>query len=94
MRALLVVLGFLGGAAIEVFNTFTRKWTVERMHGAGSVGWIMGALLFRLLGTSVLLLLAFRADPLAGVAALLGYMVSRWVMVWWIHHRVTENNKS
>ena len=90
---MLVVLGFLGGAAIEVFNAFTRKWTVERMHGVGSVGWIMGALLFRLLGTSVVLLLAFRADPLAGVAALLGYMVSRWVMVWWIHRQAQKRGE-
>jgi hypothetical protein len=86
------VLGFLAGAAIEVVNTFTRKWTVERLHDAGSVGWILGGLLFRLLGTSVVLALAFRFSVPAGVGALLGYMASRWVMVWWIHRQMTESS--
>jgi len=93
LRAVLVALGFLGGAAIEVLNAFTRQWTVGRMHGSGAMGWIMGALFLRLLATSAVFLLAFRADPLAGVAALLGYTVSRWVMVWRLHRQTQERGE-
>jgi hypothetical protein len=42
--AAMVILWFLAGAAIEVLNTLTRKWSVDRLHNWASMGWIAGGL--------------------------------------------------
>jgi hypothetical protein len=90
MAVLLAVLWFLAGAAVEFLNTLTRKWTVERLGQQALAGWVVGGYLVRLALTSAVLVLAFRHEAVSGVAALLGYLCSRWTMVWWIHRRYSE----
>jgi hypothetical protein len=82
----MVILWFLAGAGIEVLNTLTRKWSVERVQGRGAVVWIVGGVVLRMVGTAVLLMLAFRHSAVSGVAGLVGYLICRWVMIWWINH--------
>ena len=90
MSAVVAGLWFLAGAAIEVLNAFTRKWSVERLHDRVSAAWVVGSVSVRLIGTAVLLMLAFRSSVLSGVAALMGYMVCRWVMIWWINRQLND----
>ena len=90
----MVILWFLAGAAIEVLNTLTRRWSVDRLHNWASMGWIAGGLVFRLATTSVILMLGFRHRPSSGVAALMGYLVCRWVMIWRIHRQLSEAEDS
>jgi hypothetical protein len=78
-------LWFLAGAAVEVLNTLARKWTVDRLQDTVPVGWITGGFVLRLVVTSGILVLAFRHEATSGVAALAGYLLCRWVMIWWIH---------
>ena len=84
----MVVLWFLAGAGIEVLNTLTRKWSVERVQSRGSATWIVGGVVLRTVGTAVLLMLAFRHSVASGVAGLVGYLICRWVMIWWINHKL------
>ena len=74
------VLWFVAGAAVEVLNTFTRKWTVERLR-LSFLGWLFAGIAFRLAFTAVVLMLAFRRDPVYGASALVGYLVGRWRMI-------------
>ena len=83
----MVVLWFMAGAGIEVLNTFTRKWSVDRMQSRVGAAWIAGGVILRLAGTAVLLMLAFRHSLASGVAGLVGYLICRWVMIWWIDRR-------
>lgn len=85
MNVLTAVLWFLAGAAAEVLNTLTRKWTVERLGRHVLFSWVAGGYILRLAMTSAVLVLGFRHQPISGVSALLGYICSRWVMMLWIH---------
>jgi hypothetical protein len=90
MTVFAAVLWFAGGAAVEVLNTLTRKWTVERLGRQPVVGWMVGGYVLRLALTSAVLVLGFRHGAISGVAALLGYLCSRWAMVWWVQRRFGE----
>jgi hypothetical protein len=94
MNVLTTVLWFLAGAAVEVLNTLTRMWTVGRLGRHMPLSWVAGGFLLRLAMTSAVLVLAFRQRPVAGAAALLGYVSSRWVMMLWIHRRLREGKHS
>ena len=59
----MVILWFLAGAAIEVLNTFTRKWSVDRLHNLASVGWIAGGVIFREAGHGPRAANGFRRPP-------------------------------
>ena len=84
----MVVLWFLAGAGIEVLNTLTRKWSVDRVQSRGGVAWIVGGVVLRMVGTAVLLMLAFRHSALSGAAGLVGYLICRWVMIWWVNREL------
>lgn len=88
MTALTVVLWFLAGVAVEVVNTLSRKWTVERLGQRLLFGWVAGGYILRLAMTSAVLVLGFRYQPICGAAALMGYICSRWAMVLWLHRRL------
>jgi hypothetical protein len=88
MTALTVILWFLAGVAVEVVNTFSRKWTVERLGQHLALGWVVGGYILRLAMTSAVLVLGFRHQAISGAAALMGYICSRWAMVLWLHRRV------
>lgn len=83
----MAVLWFFAGAGIEVLNTFTRKWSVDRMRGRIGIVWIVGGVFLRTAGTAVLLMLAFRHSAASGAAGLVGYLLCRWAMIWWINRR-------
>jgi hypothetical protein len=83
-------LWFAAGAGAEVLNTITRKWTVERLQGFSTLGWLLVGIAFRLAFTAVVLMLAFRHDPAYGASALGGYLICRWVMIWWINRPLSE----
>jgi hypothetical protein len=85
MTALTTVLWFLAGAVVEVLNTLGRKWTVQQLGRPTLVGWLVGGYVLRLALTSAVLVLGFRHQAISGAAALLGYLCSRWAMVFWIH---------
>jgi hypothetical protein len=86
----MVVLWFLAGAAIEVLNTLTRKWSVERLGSPLSVVLLAGGAVLRLVVTSAIVMLGFRYSAGSGAAALVGYLCSRWVMIWWVNCRLSE----
>jgi hypothetical protein len=83
-----VVLWFVLGAGVEVLNTLTRKWSVERLQSRAGAVWIVGGVVLRTAGTAVLLMLAFRHSAASGMAGLVGYLICRWVMIWWINRRL------
>jgi hypothetical protein len=88
----LVALWFLAGVAVEVLNTAFRKWSVDRLESAASIGWVLAGFFVRIGITAGILTLAFRHSVASGVAALLGYLSCRWVMVWWLHHRLNARH--
>jgi hypothetical protein len=88
MGALVVILWFLAGVAVEVVNALSRKWTVERLGQRALMGWVAGGYILRLAMTSAVLVLAFQHRPISGVAALLGYICSRWAAMFWMHRQM------
>ena len=83
---------FLAGAAVEVLNTLSRRWSVDHVFSVraiSSLTWLILAagFLLRLGMTSALLALAFRKGIADGAAALVGYWLSRGAIAWW-HHRL------
>ena len=88
MSAVIVVLWFLAGAAAEALNMLSRRWTVGRLGQASAVGWVIGGFLVRLVGTAVVLVLAFRHSAAGGAAALSGYLIARWVTLAWLNRRL------
>ena len=83
----MAVLWFLAAAGIEVLNTFLRKWSVERLQSRTGAALVLGGMVFRMVGTAVVLMLAFRHSALSGAAGLIGYLASRWAMIWWINRQ-------
>jgi hypothetical protein len=87
------VLGwFLAGGAVEAINTFLRKWSVSALGSHRSpqmVLGLVGGFVLRLLGTALVLMVAFTRDFAFGWAALMGYWVCRWVMLWRVHRRLS-----
>ena len=92
----MAVLWFLAGAGVEVLNTFLRKWSVERLQSPSGAGLVLGGMVVRMFGTAAILVLAFRHSPLSGAASLIGYMASRWAMIWWINRQtdIAESRKA
>ncbi len=88
MTVFRAVLWFSAAAAVEVLNGLTRKWTVERLGRGAGIGWVTGGLVLRLVVTSAVLFFAFRHHVISGVAALIGYLCSRWVVVLWLHRHL------
>jgi hypothetical protein len=88
----MVVVWFLIGGVVEVLNNVLRRWSVARLdlrggdagsgHGPLVTGFV-AALVVRLAMTSLVLVLAFRQGFAPGLAALVGYWICRWVIVWW-----------
>jgi hypothetical protein len=104
-----VALCLLSGALVEVFNSASRHWSVARLGlGAGrslSAGRIVSGrrgstMLFaagfvvRLAMTSLILVLAFRQSVASGLAALVGYWICRWVVVWRMTRRLSGRKPS
>jgi hypothetical protein len=83
----MAALWFLAGFGVEVLNTFLRKWSVERLQCPRSAVLVLGGMVLRMLGTATILMLAFRHSPSSGAAGLVGYLASRWVMIWWINRQ-------
>jgi hypothetical protein len=91
LKQLVTLLWFLAGCGVEVANTLLRHWSVHAIGLQSPTlvfGGIIGGFLIRLAGTAAILLLAFRHDPLSGMAALVGYWVCRGAMVWWMNREV------
>lgn len=85
-----MILWFLAGVTVEVLNTLSRKWSVDQFFSRSSVGWIAWLIIatgfvLRLGMTSVVIMLGFRRSVADGAAALVGYWLSRWAMIWWQH---------
>ena len=85
-------LWFLAGAGVEGLNTLSRTWAVGRLSQPGAVGWVIGGYVLRLAGTATVLALAFRSSVRGGVAALIGYVIARWVAVLWINRRLDRKD--
>jgi hypothetical protein len=82
----MIALWFLAGSAAEVLNTLSRKWAVEHLQGSvWSLATFVGFWTLRLGGTALVLVLAFRHAASSGLAALIGYLVCRWIAIWWIN---------
>lgn len=84
VKAAVVGLWFLAGAAIEVLNAWTRRWTAEWLvpgRRARSVGWFAGGFILRVVLTAGVLVLAFRHSFVSGLVAWLGYYVCRTVLI-------------
>ncbi|MBN1642931.1 MAG: hypothetical protein JXA09_16970 [Anaerolineae bacterium] len=88
MGLVVVGLWFLAGAAIEILNALSRRWTVDRLGQLSAVGWVIAGFVLRLAGTAAVLVLAFRHSARGGVAALIGYLAARWVALLWIHRQL------
>jgi len=81
----IIVLWFLAGAVVELFNAWTRRRVVERLapeRRPRSVGWFMGGFVVRVMLTAGVLVLAFRDSLASGLMAFLGYYLCRTVVVW------------
>lgn len=84
----MIALWFLAGGAIEVLNTLMRCWSIEQVrHPARAFALMAGGLLFRLVATALVLMLAFRHSPISGLMALVGYWICRWIMIGWVKRR-------
>lgn len=82
----MIALWFLAGCAAEALNALTRKWSVEHLGGsAWALAAFVGFWALRLGGTVLVLVLAFRHAAASGMAALVGYLVCRWVVIWRIN---------
>ena len=90
--ALLAGLWFLAGAAIEVFNAWTRRWAAARLSPGGmrarSVGWFVGGFFVRVVLTAGVLVLALRHSFVSGIAAFAGYYLCRTVLAWRLARRL------
>jgi hypothetical protein len=89
-----VVAWFFAGGAVELLNYVTRHWSVGRLGLEAQGRFLFGLLagfVLRLGVTSVILLLAFRHSFVSGLAALMGYWICRWVVLLWLHRRVSRN---
>ena len=88
-----IVAWFLAGGAAEVFNSAIRHWSVGRLglqkRGRTVFRLVVGFVLRLALAASVLVL-AFRHDVASGLAALIGYWICRWVVIWWLQRRVSK----
>ena len=97
MDVLIVVAWFLAGGAFEVLNSTIRQWSVGRLglHKRGrSIFWFVVGSVLRLGVTALVLALAFRHNFVYGVAALVGYWICRWVMVWRVARRLSGHTLS
>jgi hypothetical protein len=99
----MLVVWLLIGAAVEVLNSLLRHWSVARLGlpkeyslsgRRQSVFWLAVGFLLRVGVTSLILLLAFRQNIASGLAALVGYWICRWVMVWWVARRLSGRTSS
>ena len=90
---LAIVAWFLAGGAVEVLNSAIRHGSVGRLglqkRGRTIFRLVIGFML-RLVLTALVLVLAFRHDPASGLAALIGYWIGRWVVIWWLQRRVSK----
>jgi hypothetical protein len=93
MGVVIVGLWFVAGAAIEVLNALSRRWTVARLGQLGAVGWVIGGFVVRIVGTATVLVLAFRHSASSGVAALIGYLAARMVALVWLHRRLNRTGE-
>ena len=87
----IVGLWFFAGAAVELFNAWTRRLVVERLapeRRARSLGWFAGGFVVRVVLTAGVLALAFRYSLASGLLALLGYYVCRMVVTWRLARRL------
>ncbi len=83
---------FLAGSVAEVLNTIIRRWSVGALgvqNPVYAVAGILGGFILRLVGTALVLVLAFRHSVTSGLAALVGYWIWRWIMIWRINRRLS-----
>ena len=86
----MVLVWFVAGSIVEVLNALMRWWSVGRLSPDArglSMAIFTGGFVLRLGLTGLVLLMAFRHSVLSGVAALVGFWICRWVMIW----RVTRH---
>jgi hypothetical protein len=69
---------FMAGGLVEALNNAIRYWSVVRL----GVEQRNSSILY--------LVLAFRHDTVSGFAALIGYWISRWVVIWRLHRRISN----
>jgi len=94
---LLVGLWFLAGAAIEVFNAWTRRRSVDRLspgQKGRAVGWFALGFAVRVVLTAGVLVLAFRHSFVSGLVAWLGYYICRTVMMWRTARRLKRDSSA
>jgi hypothetical protein len=94
---LLVGLWFLAGAAIELFNAWTRRRSAEGMspeQKGRAVGWLALGFAVRVVLTAGVLVLAFRHSFVSGLLAWLGYYVCRTAMMWRTARRLKRDSSA
>jgi F0F1-type ATP synthase assembly protein I len=84
---------FLAGSMAEVLNNALRHWSIGRLgleqpRSAG-FGLLVGFVL-RVVLTALVLMLAFRHDTASGFAALIGYWICRWTIIWRLHRSISR----
>jgi hypothetical protein len=87
----IIGLWVLAGAAVELFNAWTRRLVVGKLEPerrARSMGWFAGGFVLRVVLTAGVLALAFRDGFASGLMALLGYYACRMVVTWRLARRL------
>ncbi len=80
----MAVVWFLAGGLAEWVNMLVRRWTVmqsSRLKPGGAVALVLLGFLFRLAWMALVLGLAVAWSPVYGIAAFVGFWVSRWVLI-------------
>ncbi len=84
---LVIVLWFVLGGAAEWINMFTRHWTVAHMRrfkAGRAIWWVVAGFVLRLVWMALILGVATAWNPAYGIAAFIGYWLSRWLSIRYI----------
>ncbi len=78
---------FLAGGMAELVNAFLRTKSVrliDHRKPTRSVSIIAVGFVIRLAWTALIFGLALWDSPASGLAALIGYWLFRWIVIWWL----------